>query len=379
MQEYETIIIGAGPAGLIAGKNLKKDFLILEKKKEVGKLVQCGEGISAQALKKQGIDPDSSWISSTIHRAKRTMPNSKSFGKWHQASLGYVIDRTLFEKNLSLLVKNHIKMDTEVEDLELKDNVWYVSTKNKEVFMAKHLIGADGSNSIVRRKIFPENKMEFFPAIEYLAEFGKELNVEEIEMFFDNNKYQEGYAWIFPKSKNKANVGVCGKSIKIETFNDFLKNSVEKKYGASSLLANKSGTIPIASPESQVFKDNAFLVGDAGGFADPFFKGGMSQGMFSAQIAVLCILENKGFEYKKRLTLSGILSQEIYQAAKTFYSFNNKVFNELGDVLENKGMLSYLKTFSGIKSFLLKKNLRRNSFNLYKFLKAWNKNRDYLW
>jgi digeranylgeranylglycerophospholipid reductase len=376
---YNAIIIGAGPAGLIAGKNLEKDFLILEKKSEIGKPVQCGEGISAQALRKQGIDPDPSWISSTIYKAKRTMPNLKSFGKWHQDSLGYVIDRTLFEKSLSLSIKDRIRMGIEVENLELKDSVWHVSTKNKDVFMAKHLIGADGSNSIVRRKVFPDNKMEFFPAIEYLAEFEKDFNEKEIEMFFDNKKYQEGYAWIFPKSKNKANIGLCGKNIKTESFNDFLKNFVEKKYGASNFLTNKSGTIPIGSPESQVFKDNAFLVGDAGGFADPFFKGGMSQGMFSAQIAVLCILENKGLEYKKRLALSGILSQEIYQAAKIFYSFDNKVFNELGDVLENKGMLSYLKTFSGIKSFLLKKNLRRNSFKLYKFLKAWKKNRDYLW
>jgi len=32
---YETIIIGAGPAGLIAGRYLK-DALILDKKKEIG-------------------------------------------------------------------------------------------------------------------------------------------------------------------------------------------------------------------------------------------------------------------------------------------------------------------------------------------------------
>ncbi len=59
MREYQTIIIGAGPAGLIAGRNLK-DFLILDKKSQIGEPVQCGEGISAGALKKQQIEPNDS-------------------------------------------------------------------------------------------------------------------------------------------------------------------------------------------------------------------------------------------------------------------------------------------------------------------------------
>ena len=46
-QGYKTIIVGAGPAGLIAGRYLR-DALILEKKKELGRPVQCGEGIFAE-------------------------------------------------------------------------------------------------------------------------------------------------------------------------------------------------------------------------------------------------------------------------------------------------------------------------------------------
>jgi len=36
-RRYQTIIIGAGPAGLIAGQHLE-DVLILEQKKEIGRV-----------------------------------------------------------------------------------------------------------------------------------------------------------------------------------------------------------------------------------------------------------------------------------------------------------------------------------------------------
>ena len=42
---FETIIVGAGPGGLTAGRYLK-DCLILEQKEEIGKPVQCAEGLS---------------------------------------------------------------------------------------------------------------------------------------------------------------------------------------------------------------------------------------------------------------------------------------------------------------------------------------------
>ncbi|MBW2966532.1 NAD(P)-binding domain-containing protein, partial [Candidatus Woesearchaeota archaeon] len=45
---YNIIIIGAGPAGLIAARELKKakiNFLIIDSKKEIGLPLKCGEGI----------------------------------------------------------------------------------------------------------------------------------------------------------------------------------------------------------------------------------------------------------------------------------------------------------------------------------------------
>ena len=155
MQEYQTIIIGAGPAGLIAGRNLN-DFLILDKKSQIGEPVQCGEGISAGALKNQQIELKDSWINCRIHRVKRVMPNGKCIGRRQDDPLGYIIDRTVFEKYLAGPIMDKIRLACEVEKLELIDGYWQLFTKNRELFKSKYLIGADGFDSIVRKIVFPD-------------------------------------------------------------------------------------------------------------------------------------------------------------------------------------------------------------------------------
>lgn len=378
---YKAIIVGAGPAGLIAGR-LIEDCLLLDKKEEIGKPIQCGEGISNKALQRQGIKPDPAWICSQIRIVSRVMPNNKCFGRYHEEDLGlgYVINRTNFEKFLAGKIISKIKLNSRVVNIENRNDLWQVYTQDNQVYRSEYILGADGPNSTVRREVFPENenRMDFFPAIEYLTEIEKPLDLKKIEMFFDAEKYCQGYAWIFPKSKNTANIGLCGKNINLSIFNQFLEQVVKVKYGFYRLLENKSGAIPIAKPGLTPVKDKVLLIGDAAGLADPFFKGGMSQAMLSAKIAAQCISSNKTSSYKKNLQSIGLLNKKTYKAAQTFYSLDNQVFNELGEVLESKGT-SYLKTGKGIKQIFKKPVLRKNLIKIFLSFKAWWKNRDYLW
>lgn len=375
---YQTIIVGAGPAGLIAGKYLE-DALILDKKKDIGKPVQCGEGLSRRALEIQGIKPDPVWISSSINTVQRIMPNGKAMGRFHKEAIGYILDRTAFEKFLANECKAEIQLNNKVVDLEFGNSLWKVKTENGQIFKSKYLIGADGVHSIVRRKVFPENQeaMEFIPAIEYLVEVERELDNRVIKIYLDNEKYIQGYAWIFPKSKNTANIGMDGKGNLSEKFQRFLGEVVRRNYGNYRLLENKSGTIASRNRELELFKKNLILVGDAAGLADPIFHGGLGQAMISGEIAAQCIFKNNVDFYEERIRLMSFVDSKSIRANRLFYSFKNKTLNELGNMFENKGF-SYLKTPSGFIKILLNLILLKNIGKLFIFFSVWQKNKNYI-
>ena len=373
---YKTIIIGAGPAGLIAGKYLH-DVLILDKKEEIGKPVQCGEGISKNALMMQGIKPNDDWICCKIHKVERIIPNGKTVGRFYKDSIGYVIDREKFEKHLTRDIKAEIRLNVKIIDLRFKGNLWEVITESGEVFKAECIIGADGPSSIVRRKVFSENqeKMKFISTIEYLIELENEINTEKISFFLDNEKYNSGYAWIFPKSKNTANIGACGQGNFSKEFERFLEEVVKKKYSNYNILENRSGNIPIANvSQCKVYRNKVFLVGDATGLADPIFKGGISQAMMSGKIAAECILENNYDFYEPKIKAMPFANVKLIKASKILYSLDNNIINELGEIF--KGNSSFLK-----KMFIItaKPNLRKNFFKIFRFFLVWKKEHNYLW
>jgi len=366
----KTIIVGAGPAGLAAGKYLK-DCLILEKNKEIGRPVQCAEGMSKEGLENEGIVPDPAWISAVINTVQVIAPSGKAItveGK----EMGYVLDRTRFEKFLASQSQAKIQLNAKVIDVEREKDIWKVKTKEGKVFKSKYLIGADGPLSIVRQKVFRE-KVEILPAYEYLVELEKEINPAIMKMYFDKERFPEGYVWIFPKSKKTANIGLAGKGNLAKRFEYFMDKIVRPEFGSYKKLENISGAISWGGARITLFKDNAFLTGDAGALVDPVFGGGMINAMISGKVAAQSILCETASEYESKIKSMPPFSTNLLVAQKILYSLSNPVLNQLAEALENKDVF-YLKTLPGILKVLSKNELRKNIFRIAKLFRILERN-----
>lgn len=366
----KTIIVGAGPAGLMAGKYLK-DCLILDQKKEIGRPVQCAEAINKTFLDKEGILPNPSWISTEISTVQVVAPSGKAISM-KSDKVGYILDRPNFEKFLAQQSKAEIKLNSRIIDVERKNNLWEVKTAKGETFKAKYLIGADGPLSIVRRKIFKE-KVEILPAFEYLVELEKEIEPSIMKMYFDREKFPDGYVWIFPKSKKTANIGLGGRGNLAERFQYFMEKIVKPDFGNYKLLKNISGTITWGGAKITLFKENAFLTGDAGALGDPVLGGGMANAMISGRIAAECILTQTPYLYEKKIKSMAPFSPDLLSAQKILYSMPNQVLNQLASVLDKKDIF-YLKTLPGFLELLKKNQLRKHLFKILKFFYILEKN-----
>jgi len=369
---FKTIIIGAGPAGLSAGRYLA-DALILDQKEEIGRPVQCAEGLSKKFLEREEILPSRKWISAIINEAQIILPNGKII---HLAGKeqGYILDRVGFEKFLASQCQASLQLQNRVIDIKREKNFWELRTDKGGVLKSKYLIGADGPFSIVREKIFKE-KLEMLPCIEYLVKLEKEIDNSVMKMYFDKERFPSGYAWLFPKSKNTANIGLGGKEKLQEKFKDFLENTIKKDFGNFELLENKSGVIPWGGAKIKLFKQNSFLVGDAGGLVDPVFGGGIGNAMISGRVAAELILSGKAEIYDSKIKSMPFFSKDLIEAQKILYSFDNQVLNEIGEILEKRGGdIFYFKNPLVLSDFLFKPNLRKN---ILKFLKLLSIYRDW--
>ncbi|MBN1398124.1 MAG: FAD-dependent oxidoreductase, partial [Bacteroidetes bacterium] len=97
-ENYDIIVVGAGPAGSTAARfaaSSGASVLVLEKDRDVGYPVRCGEAASHEGVV-QFIQPDPKWIAATVKRFRLVAPNGNQVTP-KLDGIGYVLERRIFD------------------------------------------------------------------------------------------------------------------------------------------------------------------------------------------------------------------------------------------------------------------------------------------
>ncbi len=349
----DVIVVGAGPAGGIIAKILSEkghSVLVIDKKKVVGKPVQCGEALSKFALKNTNLKANKEWIKLKFKGIKIFVPNGKYFLSLVK---GYCIDRSKFDKWLidqAIYKGCQILLNHRVIRIKRKGDLWYIKA-NEKVLNSKILVGADGYESNIAKWLGILKRRDFIYAIEYKFKGNYPENFLSI---FMNSKFKYGYAWLFPR-EDECNIGIGGKGNLKKKLDKFCRSIGINPEERKSII---SGVIPKDYQLSCFVKDAALIVGDAAGLTNPIFGGGIHAALFSGKIAAETIHRalNSGemqilSDYNRILKRSPFCNPILRKAGEIFYSLSNEEWNFVGEVFENKNYseVSYFEIF---KKFL---------------------------
>jgi digeranylgeranylglycerophospholipid reductase len=349
--EYDIIVVGAGPAGSTAARYAAAGgarVLMLEKDRDVGYPVRCGEAVSHEGVI-QFIAPDPKWIASTVTKFRLVAPNGHSVVPRLDGA-GYVLERRIFDYEVAkLAAKEGAEIVTKayVYDL-LRENGAITGVraliKDKKVdIRAAVIIGADGVESRIGKMAGIDTTCHIrdMESCAQMTLSGVDVDEDVLEFYFGDTVSPGGYLWVFPKGKDTANVGL-GLSVeeaKKKSAIRYLQEFVEKKYPNAAMLTHIAGGVPCAKTCDRIVHQNVILVGDAAHQVNPVSGGGIISGMIGGMIGgeVAADAVKRGSldhlnEYEKRWQKRLGWRHEVFYNIKTAISnFDDATLNNICD------------------------------------------------
>ncbi|MDI9615055.1 NAD(P)/FAD-dependent oxidoreductase [Methanothermobacter sp.] len=322
MTEVDVLVIGAGPAGSTAAKHAAMggaSVLLIDKKSEIGAPKRCAEGVSVGGLESLGIEPDPRWITKKLDGVRLVSPNGTDVwltsDKVELPEAGYILERKVFDKHMAMdaaRAGSRIMVKTLATGMEKTEDGYLVSAEcmgREFEIKARIVIAADGPESRVARWA-GLNTATRPKDMESAAQFemvGVEMEDNNCIEFYFGSVAPGGYAWIFPKGDDIANVGLGVLSTETDksAYEHLLEfvESCPATRNAQPVELNIGGD-PVGGMPKELVADSLMVVGDAAGQVNPLTGGGIISGMTGGMLAgrVAAAAVSEGDVSKKRLS-----------------------------------------------------------------------------
>jgi geranylgeranyl reductase family len=297
MEHHEVVIVGAGPGGATAAKLLAekgKDVLVIEREKEKKIGIKCCAGALSPKIYSQ--QPEK-LFERYIYGVNVNFPSGKVVEINASKPIMAMISRHELGQHLLNSATNagaELMDDSRVTKVNRTDKEVIVNGKSIKYDI---LIGADGTNSIVRRSLGLKNRDSLW--CQWTVD--NPDNKDKVEVYFDFSLCGLGTIYAFPHDDYIAVGG--GGPMPLKPISE-LRDNIAKflRKGGYDLDKAEFGGAGINYNYQGHRFGNLYLVGDAGGFSNLVTGEGIAQAIISAEMVVCEILnKNKKEEGKKLL------------------------------------------------------------------------------
>jgi len=307
---YDLIVIGLGPAGSFAAKSASIEglsVLAIDKREKIGIPVDCGEFYPASTEMRSLMPNVENYSLLDIpdkflaNKTTQTALISPSGTIYSSSFEGGVLRR---EKWLQHVVTEAKQVGAEIWTSSKAvaingDHVRILKGEEELEVQAKIIIGADGTASRVARWAdFPRllDSQDVCPVKQYRM---RDVNVDPkvVEMYLGQDYAPGAYAWIIPRGKNEANVGIGFRRDYIrsgDTMSAVLERFITKHPVASERLRDAkiettiTAIVPVTRPAEHpgdTVRGQIMLVGDSARQVIAFVGAGIPPGIIAGTIA----------------------------------------------------------------------------------------------
>jgi digeranylgeranylglycerophospholipid reductase len=314
--KYDVVVVGGGPAGSCAARSAAEkgaSVLMLEKDREIGLPVRCAEGITAADLA-EFVEVKPAWIAATVHRARFFAPDGTTVDSSPPGDMGYVLHRKLFDADLAGMAAEagaEVLTKACVSGLIIEDGfvrgVRVEHLGRETAVSAAVVIGADGVESSVGRRAGLDTRTppEDIASCAQMTLGGIQIDGDTAEFHLGETVAPGGYAWVFPKGRTSANIGlgIPIRGCRMRKPIEWLKAFVERRFPNASVLTLVAGGVPLCPPPGDIVTDGLMLAGDAAHQADPISGGGILYAMRGGGMAgdIAALAARSGDASKKAL------------------------------------------------------------------------------
>lgn len=362
--KYDVLIVGAGIAGAslawdLAGKGLK--VLVVDSRpfNRFGDK-PCGDAVSKAHFDDLGMPyPTGNQLENVIHGIKLYSPDKKT--EWVVKGDGFEINSPAYVQRL---VKEAMNKEVEVMDMTtamkpifedgfVKGAILYDRKTNQTFTVeAKITVDATGYSMSFRNKLPKE-----LPISEELDDKDADVAYREVTLTKDDmddydylkiyitQQYSPGgYWWIFPKGKDKVNVGLGIQGgmgyPPVQSFYEKYLNEIAPEVDRSKLLVKGGALVPTRRPITTMTWNGIAVIGDSAFTVNPVHGGGKGSAMISAYCVSKSILSafKKGDFSAPSLWDANICFIEKYGAKQAGLDIFRRFLQRLTDEDINYGM-----------------------------------------
>ena len=284
--DFDAIVIGAGPAGSSAAREIASAGFkvgLFEEHEAVGLPQHCTGMLTIRGCQLLEVEVPDHVIQARPQAVKISYRNSC----FKLPFKIYVVDRSRFDRYLAERAVEAgaiLKTGSRVKAIKRKESGWIVSVSGGGEYSSKLVIGAEGFKVLSVQWVGLKRPRDDAVCLQYEIEVPHPIDQEVIEVIFGSEIAPGGYAWIVPIGERMLRVGLGVRRSRMSP-SYYLKKLLRERFQEYKVIRKMAGIVSVGGPMTPSYTDGYMAVGEAAGQVNPLFGMGCLSSIACGRIA----------------------------------------------------------------------------------------------